>query len=1027
MTRPVDHAEREAAANELDTTFFVEAAAGTGKTTSLVARIVEGIRSGRARLREIVAITFTEKAAGELKMRLREKLEETLTDDSRREALADLEQSHITTIHSFCAWVLREWSVEAAVDPQFVVADELQRQLLLEEAWNEWLEAELTKNPPPLRQALISGVELDALPELAALLVDHRDRLASVTTTEPATLDIDAVMTDLRFAAPTLEGCLKHFMAREENAYVRARALLDALPSLQYASTERKIAVLRSLELTAPKAKAHFDGEEAFREMKDVVKTLKTLLEGFGAAADHHFLLGLIAWLRGFVDHFQKAKHDRALLDFDDLLMRTRDLLRDNAEARRGLQRRFKFVLVDEFQDTDPVQTEIILLLGEGAPGKLFVVGDPKQSIYGFRRADIEMYADTRRRIESKGRVLAFRQNFRSKSTILDWVNAVFAKILVKSTDGDYQPGYIALAPWPGLQTEHTAVTLLRPREFLKATADELRRAEATAVARYLRQQVGSGTRQWGDVALLFRSFTGVETYGEVFQEHGIPFRVIGGKGYYQRQEIQTLSSLLSSLDNPADTLHLVATLRSPLFGWADDLVFLVSATTGLNYLTPSGADAPGPVAQTFALLRELHECRHQFSVAGYVEHVYARTRICEAYFASQPDGAPCVANLLKALESARQLERAGVRSLRAFVRRLRETVLGGVEEEPSPASEETDNVVRILTIHKAKGLEFPVVVLPDLAGRASDSGPKLLFRRGGGCEMRFASRRTAGFDEVDGDHQKREEAEEIRLLYVAATRAKEQLVIPWFAAKGGRIDLLARGFEPVASPLVEVPDWESLPPAGSEVAGREAKRDRTSELIDRRRSWADGRVKLLARAAKPVARVSPSKLSGEMEPRETEPGGMERERAMGLGVVVHEALETIDLKATATQQRRQIEQFIARSGLSDEEKQRAVGMVGGALGSELLARARQAEQTYRELPFAHVVKEGLMEGKIDLLFCEKGRWVLVDYKTDTRVAVEKYAQQLRAYEAALKRVAGIELAQKLLFFLASGTVEEVK
>ncbi len=1026
MTRPVDHAEREAAANELDTTFFVEAAAGTGKTTSLVARIVEGIRSGRARLREIVAITFTEKAAGELKMRLREKLEETLTKDLRQEALADLEQSHITTIHSFCAWVLREWPVEAAVDPQFVVADELQRQLLLEEAWNEWLEAELTKNPPPLRQALISGVELDALPELAALLVDHRDRLASVKMTEPVALSIDGVVAELRSAAPRLEHCLKHFTAREENAYARARTLLDTLPSLQYASPERKIAVLRSLELTAPKAKAHFDGEEAFREMKDVVKTLKTSLEDFAAAADDHLLAGLIAWLRGFVDHFQKAKHERALLDFDDLLMKTRDLLRDNADARRGLQRRFKFVLVDEFQDTDPVQTEIVLLLGEGAPGKLFVVGDPKQSIYGFRRADIEMYADTRRRVERRGRVLAFRQNFRSKSTILDWVNAVFAKILVKSTDGDYQPDYIELAAWPKLQTNQPAVTLLRPKEFLKVTADELRCAEATAVARYLRQQVGGGSRQWGDVALLFRSFTGVETYGEVLQEHGIPFRVIGGKGYYQRQEIQTLSSLLSSLDNPADTLHLVATLRSPLFGWADDQVFLISATTGLNYLDRPGADAPGQVTETFALLRELHECRHEFSVAGYVEHVFARTRICEAYFASQPDGAPCVANLLKALELARQLERAGVRSLRAFVRRLRETVLGGVEEEPSPASEETDDVVRILTIHKAKGLEFPVVVLPDLAGRGSDTGPKLLFRRDGGCELRFASRRTAGFDKVDDDHRKREEAEEIRLLYVAATRAKERLVIPWFAAKGGRIDLLARGFDPVASPLVETPDWESLPSAGSEVTGPETKRGETGELIDRRRLWADVRARLLARAAKPVMRVSPSKLAGEAEPREAEPGGLERERAMGLGVLVHGALEAMDLKAPATQQRQQIEQFIARSGLNDEEKRRAVGMVDGVLGSELLARVRRAEQVYRELPFTHVVEEGLMEGKIDLLFCEKGQWVLVDYKTDTRVAVEKYAKQVHAYEDALRQVAGIELAQKLLFFLAGGTVKRV-
>src|ERR1017187_3285493 len=159
MTKPVDNAQREAAATELDTTFFVEAAAGTGKTTSLVARIVSAIHNGRARLREIVAITFTEKAAGELQVRLREKLEETLKDGPRREALADLEQSHITTIHSFCAWVLREWPVEAVVDPQFAVADELQRQLLLEEAWEEWLEVELAKNPPPLRQALISGVE----------------------------------------------------------------------------------------------------------------------------------------------------------------------------------------------------------------------------------------------------------------------------------------------------------------------------------------------------------------------------------------------------------------------------------------------------------------------------------------------------------------------------------------------------------------------------------------------------------------------------------------------------------------------------------------------------------------------------------------------------------------------------------------------------------------------------------------------------------------------------------------------------
>lgn len=1016
MTRPVDHAAREAAANDLDTTFFVEAAAGTGKTASLVARIVSVVSCRRARLSEIVAITFTEKAAGELKMRLRGELEKNLKGNKLREVLADLERAHITTIHAFCAWILRERPVEAVVDPRFAVADELQRQLLFEEAWEKWLEAELTNNPPALRQALMFGVELDTLPELAALLVDHRDRLGSAKLLEPEPLDADSLVAELKSAAPTLERCLTHFTARNENAYVRARTLLDTLPSLQHASAERKIAVLRSLELTGPRARAHLDDPEAFSEMKDAVKKLSPLIESFAVAADHNFLVGLIVWLRGFVDHFQKLKHDRALLDFDDLLLKTRDLLRDNKEARGELQQRFRFVLVDEFQDTDPVQTEVVLLLGEGAPGKLFVVGDPKQSIYGFRRADIEMYANTRRQIERHGKLLTFRQNFRSKSTILDWVNDVFAKILVKSADGDYQPEYIPLAPSAKLRTKQAAVTLLRPKQLLKASVEDLRRVEATAIARYLRHQVASGTCKWSDVALLFRSFTGIETYGDVLQQHGIPFRVIGGKSYYQRQEIQTLSSLLSCLDNPADKLNLVAVLRSPLFGWADEQIFLTSETNGLDYLKAPASSTPEQVQQTFALLRELHGCRHDFSVAGYVEHVFARARICEAFFASQPDGAQGVANLLKALELARQLEAAGVRSLRAFVRRLRETVLGGVEEEPSPANEETDDVVRLLTMHKSKGLEFPVVVLPDLAGKSTDSGAKLLFDRAGGCELRFASRKTTGFEELGAEHKKREEAEEIRLLYVAATRARERLVIPWFAEKGGRIDLLGRGFLPTASALVEEIDCDTLTTASTETQKPDPKRDASAQLIDKRKAWAESRAALLARAMKSAAPVSPSKLAGEVEAGldfEAEPG-VERERAMEFGSVVHAALEQMNANA------------IAELNLSDNDKQRATEMVNQALESELFARVRKAEQVYRELPFTVATGDRLMEGKIDLLFCEKEKWTLVDYKTDARVETERYAEQMRAYATALKQVAGITLSQKLLFFLASETVKQV-
>lgn len=1013
--KPVDQQAREAAATDLDTTFFVEAAAGTGKTTSLVARILSAVTQRRARLHEIVAITFTEKAAGELKMRVREQLEKQLGGDALCEALGDLERAHISTIHSFCAWILRERPVEAALDPQVAVADEIQTKLLLQEAWRRWLESELSKNPPALRRALMLDVRLEQLEELASLLVTERSRLAGARWPQPQPLDVNAPVRQLQAAAPALQRCLKHFVAREENACRRAHTLLEVLPQLERASADRAIAVLTGLELSEPRRKSDFDSEEAYAETKKLIKELKAVLGGFAEVAGANFLAELMAWLREFVAYFQEFKRERAVLDFDDLLLKTRELLRDNDAVRAELQRRFKFLLVDEFQDTDPVQMEIVLYLAGQQPGKLFVVGDPKQSIYSFRGADIEMYAAARRKIERQGRQLVFCQNFRSKSTILDWVNAVFGVMIQKPGDGDYQPGYIPLAASEGLRTDEARVTVLRPKQLEeKIPIAEARRAEATAIARYLKEQTAAGTFRCGDVAVLLRSFTAVEVFCDALLEHGLPYRVLGGKGYYQRQEIQTLSSLLCCLDNPADKLNLIAVLRSPLFGWTDELIFVTSAGAGLDYLRAAEEKEPPQVRQSFALLRELHEQRHQCSVAGFIERVYARAKLCEAFFACGPDGAQSVANLLKALELARQLEAAGLHSVRSFVRHLRETVLGGIEEEPSPAAEETEDVIRILSIHKSKGLEFPVVVLADLAGSSSDSGVKLLFSRSGNTvELRFAGWRTAGFDAASAEQKKREQAEEIRLLYVAATRAKERLVIPWFKQEGERIDLLRRGFEPVGGKLVEAPDVDTLggKPAGAEAGSQPV---RTSEWIARRRAWQSARAELLKRAAQPLRRISPSGLAGEPEAREEQPAGLERERAMELGAVVHAALERMDAG------------IVAASALSEDEKRRAVAMVERALRSELLARAGKAEEVYRELPFTMATGDGLMEGRIDLLFCERGKWVLVDYKTDAQVEAQRYAQQMRTYAAALKELAGIEVGEKLLFFLASATVERV-
>lgn len=991
MSVPMDNAARQIAATDLNTTLFVEAAAGTGKTTALVSRILSAVTSGRARLHEVVAITFTEKAAGELKVRVREELEKQVKGDALRVALSDLERAQITTIHSFCASILRERPVEAVVDPQFVVADDLRRQLMLDEAWAEWLEVELAKNPVALRRALFREVRMEDMESLATLLVDNRARLTRWP--EPRPLNVRAVLKRLNESVPTLERCLKHSPAMAENFWQRARTFCDALPQLASASEERAVAVLTTLELTEPKRKADFDSEPAFTEAKKTLKELKAALAEFAAVADHNFLVEIVTWLQGFVAHFQQFKQAQAALDFDDLLEKTRDLFRARPAVLREYQQRIKFLLVDEFQDTDPVQAEIVLSLAGSTPGRLFIVGDPKQSIYGFRRADIEMYANTRRAMEKNGRVLQFQQNFRSRSTILDWVNDVFAKLIQRPKDGDYQPDYIALKPSPQFQTTEPRVTLLRPKTMPdKQSIEEARRAEAEAIARYLHAQVAAKACRWGEVALLFRSFTGADIYADTFVEQGVPFRIIGGRGYYQRQEIQTLISLLCCLDNPNDKLNLVAVLRSALFGWTDEQIFLAAESTGLNYLTDGN--------EAFALLRELHTQRHEMSVAAFTERAFARTHICQAFAASGPDSASSVANLLKSLELARQLETVGMRSLRGFVRQLRRTVLAGMDEEPAPANEESDDVVRLLTMHKSKGLEFPVVVLADLAGQSSDSGARLVTNRNDGAhELRFAGCRTAGFGTaVDGQNQ-RDEAEEIRLLYVAATRAKERLVIPWFREKGERVELLRRGFEPVPGPLVEMPNLDELTARTPSPEKVELPLS-VKACVAKRLAWQQERKALVERAGQPLLRLSPSKLGGEHEPFVTEePTGIERARAMELGVAVHTALECGDT-----------------NGLEG----RARELVERALKSELLQRVARADEAHREVPFAIATKDGLMEGKIDLLFREDDRWTLVDYKTDAKPEPEKYRAQMEAYADALRQTADIRVSETLLYFVAT-------
>ena len=754
----VDHEERRRALEDLDTTLIVEAAAGSGKTTLLLGRIVSLVQSGRARLAEIAAVTFTEKAAADLRVRLRGELERA----GLPEALRELEVARIGTIHAFAATLLRERPVEAGVDPGFTVADPLRARLILDRAWEAWLPEALSDPDAagPVRDAIEAGLSLDRLRELAIALVEERDRLdglpdAAGFPEPPATLNAEARATISRL-------CERARAAVKDPEDRAARTLEDLAAWVRQTaglSDEDQVRALLATGRLPDKPerlgnKTKWKDRGALEECRSGLAELRARVDAARAVARHNLLASLARWAAGFVDAYALAKARAGCLDFADLLLRARDLVRDRPDVRRDFQRGMRYLLVDEFQDTDPLQLEIVLWLADGAPaGSLFVVGDPKQSIYRFRRADIETYEAAKGTIAGRGEVLTIRANFRSTAAILDAVNAVFQDVMVPPPDGAYQPAYVRLEPSPSTTPGTPPVVLGLPPDLPPATsAAEAWAQEARLVAAYVRREVEQARRfRYGDVALLFRAMTGVVAYEDAFRAAGVPFRTVGGRHYYDRSEVGWTIAALVAIEDPHDPVALVGALRSPFFGVTDEALLRLHTSGGeLCYLRPLPPSTDPALSAAWALLGALHRERNAVAPGAVVERLLAGTQVLAAY-ALEPEGEARVANLLKVLDTARALEATGALTFRGFVRWLRDRGAARYEEEESAI--DAEDAVRLMTIHKAKGLEFPVVVVPDLgrevvvAGAGGPGRPLVGARcREPGSPRRHASwRRSTG------------------------------------------------------------------------------------------------------------------------------------------------------------------------------------------------------------------------------------------------------------------------------------------
>ena len=852
----VDDAERRRIRTASGESLFVEAAAGTGKTTALVSRIVNILATGEARVDQLLAVTFTEKAAGELKLRLREGLERARRAEAAAphldEAIARLEDAHVSTIHSFCADLLRERPVEAGIDPGFEVLDDRAARRLFDQAFDEWLQEALADPPEGVRRALHRrGFEREESPHAptrrlraaAWRLAEWRDFDAPYTRT-PFERDKavgDLLQDVLDFAALTARP------ARPSNRLYRdtapARLLAEARGARSMGAPRdvdgleaRLVDLAANRRFTSPSVdmpRRRFGGPDpdrpygpgvTWRQVLLAHERLARRLEGFQAAADADLAACLASELRAPLARYEQFKASAGALDFLDLLLRARDLVRGDVLARRDFQSRFTRIFVDEFQDTDPLQAELLLLLAADDPdqqdwrrtrprrGALFVVGDPKQSIYRFRRADLKVYYEIREHLSALGvPVLRLTSSFRGVPAIQRCVNRAFAPLMTGAGAG--VPAYAPLSPTrsdEGGQPAVIALPVPDPHGDGRGFRNAIEKSFPDAVGAFLHWLINesgwtvteSGSPAAGGerrvpiqphhVCVLFRRLQRfrqdiARPYTEALEAREIPHLLVGGRSFHEREEVATIRAALSAVEWPDDRLAVFATLHGSLFALDDETLFTWFERYGSLHplripaaLEPDAQDGPDlrPVADALRLLAALHARRNAQPVDATLSQLLEATR-AHAGLALRHSGRQVLANVLQVAELARRHDAAEGLSFRGFVEHLREDAEAGQREE-APILEDGAEGVRLMTVHRAKGLEFPVVVLADptcrlrrkIADRHVDTGRRL-------CALRLAGCAPRDLIEHRDDELEQDEAEAVRLAYVAATRARDVLVAP--------------------------------------------------------------------------------------------------------------------------------------------------------------------------------------------------------------------------------------------------------
>jgi ATP-dependent helicase/nuclease subunit A len=1138
-----DRAARERIRTDLDTTFLVEAGAGSGKTSSLVDRLVALIAGGRATIQTVAAVTFTRKAAAELRGRFQLALERNLRSgetgrdakapDRLRAALRDLEQGFIGTIHSFCARLLRERPVECGLDPEFEELDDIENAVFREECWHDYLVIARLEADDVLRDLDEVGLSPEELKDAFETLSDYPEVVPAAGRADPPDfaglrLKLEAFLDAAAGAVPDerpdtgwdeLQSLMRRVAGRRGRlGFTDHRLLMESLELL-----DKSPRVTRKCWPAKETAEAFAASFRSFREGV-VWPALRAWRELRHAKA--------LAFLGPALKFYEAARRAKSRLNFQDQLILAAELLRENPEVRQYFQNRYRRILVDEFQDTDPIQAEVLFYLtgtdaGEKSwtklvplPGSLFLVGDPKQSIYRFRRADIDIYNLVKDRIQGGGgEILALTANFRSLACLADWANPIF-KAAFPAAPTSSQAAFSRLdAVRPGCPGGARGVAKITVPKVERNKGEKIAELDAARIAEFVANAcaggliVGDGKDgvrpvRPEDFLVLFRYKKYMGVYANALEGQGIPYEIAGSNAFADSEEIDELVNLLLALKNPDNRVAVVAVLKGLFFG-ASDQDLLDFRVSGGEFLLPGGAVRAEPntskVGRALATLREWREWTAEHSPSVALEMILERSGLIN-YLVTSEMGSSRAGNVLKLVEVVRSLEIGGTTSFAAVANFLAEGAGREAVEEMNLTPGRSD-AVRLMNLHKAKGLEAPVVILANPLGQKEHEPDKHIIRTGhhgsapgpsssgglleplGFFQLRKRGKwrslliaEPAGWTEMAKREAEYTAAEEDRLMYVAATRAGEALIISTYEEDLGEkkawgvLDAGLEGVPELSESALFGKDSRLKSPRRGSASKRSAKpmeylaeyQRGKQYLMDRRGKASTARFRVetvtsLAKQDHPFPEWEPRGLgmawgsAVHILLNAAGRHGLDRDQGTEGGQVFDERLRLLGRSA------------LVAAGLGVEEEGRLVALVREIIGSGFWARARGADKRLFEVPFSVKVgpddpdykrladRPGLIStaggrpvaaspggpifltGVIDMAFLERDGWVIADYKTDrlAETALEKgieeaksafnalvdyYRPQVDLYRRFWEKNTGERVKESGLYFTSLGT-----